>query len=279
MANFTPPVPGSNLNNDDLILQFLCSPQGGMRRSNRTNTLVIVSNHVASIYDDRWVDDVLHYTGMGQVGDQSLEFNQNRTLNESGINGVAVHLFEVFTVKTYTYIGEVVLADKPYQERQPDVEDQERLVWVFPLRLKSGAPPVIPDTTLKQLNQVKEKQARKLSDAEIEALARRQGRVNVGKRSAKVTQHQRSPWVAEHAKRRAKGRCDLCQETAPFNKKDGTPFLETHHIEWLVKGGADTVENTAALCPNCHRKMHVLDDHADRILLIARLSRPLIQES
>ncbi len=243
-----------------------------MRRSNRTNTLVIVSNHVASIYDDRWVNDLLHYTGMGQQGDQSLEFNQNRTLNESRANGVSVHLFEVFTAKTYTYIGEVELADEPYQERQPDIEGQERFVWVFPLRLKSGALPAISDSTLQKLNEVKEKQARKLSDAEVEALARRQGRANVGKRSAKVIQHQRSVWVAEHAKRRSKGMCELCQEPAPFNKADGTPFLETHHIVWLVKGGADTVENTAALCPNCHRKMHALDDDADRELLIAQVN-------
>ncbi|WP_249746311.1 HNH endonuclease [Pseudomonas rhodesiae] len=272
MASFTPPAPGSNLNNDDLIRHFLCSPQGGMRRSNRTNTLVIVSNHVASIYDDRWVDDVLHYTGMGQVGSQSLGFNQNRTLNESGSNGVCVHLFEVFTAKTYTYIGEVVLTDKPYQEMQFDVEGKDRFVWIFPLRLKSGVLPAIPDDTLKQLVQLKEKRARKLSDAEVEALARRQGQVNVGKRNARVTQHQRSPWVAEHAKRRSKGQCDLCKEAAPFNRKDGAPYLETHHIEWLVHGGADTVENTVALCPNCHRKMHVLDDQADRKLLVARLN-------
>lgn len=272
MANFIPPAPGSNLINDDLIGHFLCSPQGGMRRSNRTNTLVIVSNHVASIYDDRWVDDVLHYTGMGQVGSQSLEFNQNKTLNESNFNGVSVHLFEVFTAKTYTYIGEVVMADKPYQEMQLDVKGQERFVWIFPLRLKSGVPPAVPDDTLKQLSQLKEKRARKLSDAEVEALARRQGRVNVGKRNTRVTQHQRSPWVAEHAKRRSKGQCDLCKEAAPFNRKDGAPYLETHHIEWLVNGGADTVENTVALCPNCHRKMHVLDDQADRKLLVARLN-------
>lgn len=58
-----------------------------MRRSNRTSTLVIVSNHVASIYDDRWVDDVRHYTGMWQVSDQSLELSQNRTLNESKSTG------------------------------------------------------------------------------------------------------------------------------------------------------------------------------------------------
>ncbi|OLF53413.1 HNH endonuclease signature motif containing protein [Pseudomonas chlororaphis] len=272
MVNFVLPVPGTNLNNDGLTQLFQCSPQGGMRRSNRTNTLVIVSNHVASIYDDRWIDDVLHYTGMGQVDNQSLEFNQNRTLNESRANGVAVHLFEVFAAKTYTYIGEVMLAGEPYQERQADVKGHERFVWVFPLRLKSGVLPAIPDITLQQLNQVKEKQARKLSDAEVEALARRQGRDNVGKRSAKVTQHQRSLWVAEHAKRRSKGVCELCQEPAPFVKKDGTPFLETHHIVWLIKGGADTVENTAALCPNCHRKMHVLDDQADRKLLNKRLS-------
>lgn len=271
MANFTPPDPGSNLHNDEVAASFLCSTQGGMRRSKRTNTLLIVSNHVASIYDDRWVDDVLHYTGMGQFGDQSLETKQNRTLNKSDTNGVAVHLCEVFTARTYTYIGEVVLADEPYQERQPDVEGRDRLVWVFPLRLKSGAPPVIPEATLKQLNQVKEKQARKLSDAEVEALARRQGRANVGKRSTQVTQHQRSPWVAEHAKRRSKGLCDLCQEAAPFNRRDGAPYLETHHIKWLAHDGADTVENTVALCPNCHRKMHVLNDHADRKLLVTRL--------
>lgn len=84
-----------------------------MRRSKRTNTLVIVSNHVESVYDDRWINDVLHYTGMGQVGPQSLEFNQNRTLSESPTNGVAVHLFEVFTKRVYTYIGEVVLAGAP----------------------------------------------------------------------------------------------------------------------------------------------------------------------
>ena len=272
MANFTPPGPGSNLHNNEVAASFLCSTQGGMRRSKRTNTLLIVSNHVASIYDDRWVDDVLHYTGMGQFGDQSLETQQNRTLNKSGTNGVAVHLCEVFTARTYTYIGEVVLADEPYQEKQPDVEGRDRLVWVFPLRLKSGAPPVIPGATLKQLNQVKENQARKLSDAEVEALARRQGRANVGKRSTQVTQHQRSPWVAEHAKRRSKGLCDLCQQASPFNRKDGTPYLETHHIEWLVHGGADTVENTVALCPNCHRKMHVLDDQTDKKVLVARLA-------
>ncbi len=60
MDSFVPPEPGATLNNEQLIARFRCSPQGGMRRSKETNTLVIVSNHVSSVYDDRWIGDVLH---------------------------------------------------------------------------------------------------------------------------------------------------------------------------------------------------------------------------
>ena len=56
---------GQILDNNQLREIFKCSPQGGMRRSLTTNTLVIVSNHIESIYDDRWINDVFHYTGMG----------------------------------------------------------------------------------------------------------------------------------------------------------------------------------------------------------------------
>lgn len=59
---------GQVLSNDDLRRIFKVSPQGGMRRSLETNTLVIVSNHVESIYDDRWMGDEFHYTGMVPQG-------------------------------------------------------------------------------------------------------------------------------------------------------------------------------------------------------------------
>lgn len=278
MDSFKPPAPGATLNNENLTGIFLCSGQGGMRRSKRTNTLVIISNHVNSVYDDRWINDVLHYTGMGQIGPQSLEFNQNRTLNESPTNGVAVHLFEVFTKRTYTYIGEVVLADKPYQEQQLDAEGNNRPAWVFPLRLKAGSLPEVPDSTLKALDQIKERQARYLSDAEVEKLARQQGQAKVGRRTVSATQHQRSAWVAENARRRAKGHCELCGEPAPFKRKEGSPYLETHHIEWLSDGGADTVENTVALCPNCHRKMHIVNSLKDKIFLRCILAKAKLEK-
>ena len=40
---------------------------------------------------------------MGKRGDQDINVAQNRTLNESNINGVDVFLFEVFERKKYIY--------------------------------------------------------------------------------------------------------------------------------------------------------------------------------
>ena len=67
----------------------------------------------------------------------------------------------------------------------------------------------------------------------------------------------------KYALLRANGICELCEKKAPFNKKDGSPFLEVHHIDFLSNRGDDTIENVSALCPNCHRKMHALEIKED----------------
>lgn len=264
--------PGAELSNDELSQIFGCGNSGGMRRSKKTNSLIIVSDHTKALYEDRWLEGVMHYTGMGQVGDQSLDFMQNKTLAQSGSNGVAVHLFEVHKPHVYTYVGEVALAAKPYQETQADAEGSNRKVWIFPVTPKTGAVPSIPVEVYRDLEERKAKQARRLSDEEVALRARQTQRDEVGVQSATVTQHKRNPYVAEEAKRRAKGVCELCEQPAPFSK-NGKPYLETHHIEWLAKGGKDRIENTVALCPNCHRKMHLLDREADVRVLKAKASR------
>ena len=119
---------GNNYSNNEICDIFLCSAQGGMRRSHKTNTLVLVANHVKSIFDDRWDGNTMNYTGMGLKGEQSLDFMQNKTLNESNVNGVDVHFFEVFTEKVYNYQGQVVLANKPFQELQDDEDGNSRKV-------------------------------------------------------------------------------------------------------------------------------------------------------
>jgi 5-methylcytosine-specific restriction protein A len=262
--------PGDSVDNEQLCSIFQCSGQGGMRRSHQTNTLVLVSNHIKSIYEDRWDEQgVMHYTGMGAEGDQSLDFMQNKTLAESRTNGVAVFLFEVFTPKAYTYIGPVELADKPYQSQQTDQKGKLRHVWLFPLKqLISGDLPAFSATVIQAHEARKSKRARKLSD---QALAEQVQRVpnKPGIMTVQSAQYLRSPYVAEYARRRAKGICQLCLQPAPFQDNNGEPFLENHHIIWLSRGGTDTITNTVALCPNCHRRMHILDRAEDK----ERLSR------
>lgn len=56
---------------------------------------------------------------------------------------------------------------------------------------------------------------------------------------------------------RAKGHCEQCGSAAPFFRvSNGSPYLEVHHRLPLAQGGDDTVPNSVALCPNCHRQNH-----------------------
>lgn len=50
---------GIDINNISLCDIFKCSPQGGMRRSKKTNTLVLISNRITSTYTDTWDGDIL----------------------------------------------------------------------------------------------------------------------------------------------------------------------------------------------------------------------------
>lgn len=75
-----------------------------------------------------------------------------------------------------------------------------------------------------------------------------------------VSRYVRDPKVIAWVLDRAKGKCEACGEPAPFNTDKKLPFLEVHHILPLSKGGADDIENAAAVCPNCHRRLHYSND-------------------
>lgn len=65
-------------------------------------------------------------------------------------------------------------------------------------------------------------------------------------------------WVAE-----AKNRfgvycmCSHCKNT--FNKPDGFPYIEVHHIIPMAEGGEDGLWNLAVLCAHHHRMAHFAD--------------------
>lgn len=130
---------GNIYSNSEIANTFKVSNMGGMRRSLKTNSLVLISKHqekhVGSIYDDEWTKDgILNYTGMGTVGDQSINFGQNKTLTIAKKEGIKVYLFESYKDNEYYYDGEVELAGSIFQADEPDVNGDIRKVIKFPLR-------------------------------------------------------------------------------------------------------------------------------------------------
>lgn len=88
-----------------------------------------------------------------------------------------------------------------------------------------------------------------------------------GRRRSTLDAFIRSSGVVKSTRERAKGVCQFCKQPAPFNDKKGAPYLEVHHVVWLSRGGEDSTANTVALCPNCHTRIHVLNDPNDEVKL------------
>lgn len=51
-----------------------------------------------------------------------------------------------------------------------------------------------------------------------------------------------------------------------FNKQDGTPYIEVHHIIPLYKGGEDALWNLAVVCAHHHKMAHFADEDTQTIL-------------
>ena len=113
-----------------------------------------------------------------------------------------------------------------------------------------------------------------------EELLRRIATPKIHKATQKIMSERyvRDQNVSVFAKRRAKGRCQLCETAAPFLDKKKRPYLEVHHIDWLSKGGGDRIDNAIALCPNCHRKMHILNLKSDKTYLRERVQLTLQED-
>ena len=107
-----------------------------------------------------------------------------------------------------------------------------------------------------------------MSPEELKQKAINRGAEKGSSRTVTSNVYVRDEFIAAQTKANAHGVCELCKKPAPFNDKDGNPYLESHHVIWLSRGGADKLSNTVALCPNCHKKMHIVDDEKD----IAKLS-------
>lgn len=87
----------------------------------------------------------------------------------------------------------------------------------------------------------------------------------------KTNNYKRDKIISDYVKMRSLGFCDLCGRFAPFLDKKGNPYLESHHVVWVTRGGSDSIDNMVALCPECHKRVHILDSDEDIVKLNARL--------
>ncbi|MCM4170961.1 HNH endonuclease [Arenibacter sp. TNZ] len=87
-------------------------------------------------------------------------------------------------------------------------------------------------------------------------LTRPNGRQKPNKNIYLINDYERDFMVKAWVLKNADGCCESCNKKAPFETIGGLPYLEVHHVLSLAEGGSDKVENTVAVCPNCHREAH-----------------------
>lgn len=257
---------GDKLTFEKLRRIFQCRNAGGMLPTKKYQTLVIISNHTKGIYSDKWKDSILHYTGMGQEGNQVLKGNANQILAESNTNGYTVHLFEVFEKNVYVYGGIVKLVGEPYQEEQLDKNRNNRKVWVFPVQPVRDVyieEMAADEQLLKKLADLSEEEARNL-DFEYEGKAKEKG-TPVIRRNIEV--YPRSGRTAANALAYAKFFCEINKSHPSFiRRKNNCNYVEPHHLVPMQYSGRfdvslDVEENIVSLCSNCHNQIHYGRDY------------------
>lgn len=197
-------------------------------------------------YNDRQRDDgVFEYFGEGQSGHMTLN-GGNRAIADHSINGESLLLFKM--VKGgLEFIDEMVCESYDWKPAAGN-DGAERQAIVFELRpleavkeAIEGQSTIEPGVGLEAL--------RKRASASASATKKK---TSVGER----TVYERSMDVRNFVLLRANGNCEGCEKEAPFTRKDGTPYLEPHHIRRVSDGGPDHPAHVIALCPNCHREVH-----------------------
>jgi 5-methylcytosine-specific restriction endonuclease McrA len=143
----------------------------------------------------------------------------------------------------------------------PEVANQIR--ELISLRRRTRRPDLDPETLTKA----------NIDELRVAALLKSRPFAPVAQRKAIV--RIRSLAISLYVLRRANGYCEGCGTPAPFEKHDGTPYLEPHHTKRLSDDGPDHPARVIALCPNCHRRAHYAIDSKEFNTLLMRKLREL----
>ena len=230
---------------------------GGNRQSGITNCssapyVLLFSNKSGSSYgyEDGWraEDEVFIYTGEGQHGDMQWE-RGNKAIQDHTKNGKSLLLFEGSDTKgEVVFLGEFI--NSGFIETElPDVEGNIRKGFQFIL-----SPSLIDEEDVVDVKA--EADSLSLKELRQRAISSSESSTKASIRTATTNVRERSAYVKEYVLRRANGRCEYSDEPAPFLRRDGTPYLEVHHVDMLAEGGADGIHQCVAISPQVHREIH-----------------------
>ena len=202
-------------------------------------------------YSDGWDEEgVFHYSGEGQYGDMTF-VRGNRAVRDHADAGKELLLFQLLGKgKQVRFAGSFSCASWEYTSA-PDTEGAERQAIIFHL---------VPDDTILTEGQDNDEDEIPASD-DLDTLRIRALKASATieaetSKGSKRKYYKRSKAVRDYVLARANGTCECCGSTAPFKRRNGSDYLEPHHIKRRSDFGPDHPRWVAGICPNCHREIH-----------------------
>ena len=223
---------------------------------------------------------IFRYTGEGQEGHMKMT-KGNLAIRDRQNNKKQISLFESVSSGHVRFVGFCNYISDHIEER-PDKNGKIRDAIVFHLDIISN---IDADINQKAIHNVveapkasyiteqitKPSKGKSLQQLRDIALSETPTQATTEEKIQSIKY--RSDAIRLYAKKRANGKCEGCNELAPFETKSG-PYLEVHHLIRLADGGPDRPENVIALCPTCHRKAHYSINHLEfNDELITKVSR------
>lgn len=246
----------------DIHARFGGQQQGGIITPSEHAVVIIITGEegLEHGYADRYrPDGAFEYFGEGQVGDMTL-IRGNRAIANHSADGKSLLLFRM-TKSGLRFENEMVY-EAHHAERAPDRDGNERNALVFELRTLDAVAKSVDALPLESNIPVAELRERAWKAGALVS-------VSVSTRNV----YQRSRDVRDYVLVRSAGKCEGCEQPAPFLRKDGSAYLEPHHVRRVSDGGPDHPSFVICLCPNCHRRVHAgADGAAYNSLLMSKLS-------
>ena len=235
----------------DIHSKYKGNQQAGISTSEKSPFVFLFTGDAGEKfgYSDNWEDGIFHYTGAGRRGDMIFD-HYNKPVRDHIHDGRDLLLFKMLGKgKPCQFLGQFVCTGYNI-EQIPDENGNMRNGIIFQLRN------VDEEVELDSFTYADIIKKSSLLELREKAYAAVSSAKKTSTSEGKRIYLERNVNIKAYVLSRSQGICECCGTSAPFKKRDGTPYLEPHHIRKLSDKGMDHPRMMAAVTPNCHREIH-----------------------